>query len=118
MDFGSRIRQLRKSKKISLRDFADQIHVDFTYLSKIENGKVEPPSEEKIRSIATQLGVGEEELLELAGKVSQEEIRKAVQLNPSVGILLRRIQSRNLTREQIENMVRIANTSDSDQDNK
>ena len=55
MDFGSRIRELRKEKDISLRDFADLIKMDFTYLSKIENGKVEPPSEDKIRSMAREL---------------------------------------------------------------
>ena len=108
MDFGSRIRELRKEKDISLRDFADRVGIDFTYLSKIENGKVEPPSEEKIRKMARELDVGAEELLVLAGKVSSEQIRQAIQANPSVGILLRKIQSKNLTKQQIDRMVDIA----------
>ena len=110
MDFGSRIRQLRKDKNISLRDFADRVRIDFTYLSKIENGKVEPPSEEKINAMAKELEVDREELLALAGKVSSEDIRRAVESNPSVGILLRRIQSRKLTNDQIEHMLQIATT--------
>ena len=57
MDFGSRIRQLRTDKGISLRDFADIVGIDFTYLSKIENGKVDPPSEDKIKVMASKLGV-------------------------------------------------------------
>ncbi len=108
MDFGSRIRQLRKEKDISLRDLADRVGIDFTYLSKIENGKVEPPSEEVIRLISKELEVDPEDLLSLAGKVSSEQIRKAVESNPSVGILLRKIQTQKLSAEQIKRMVDIA----------
>ena len=107
MDFGSRIRQLRVEKDISLRDFADRIRIDFTYLSKIENGKVEPPSEDKIRKMAKELEVDAEYLLSLAGKVSSEKIRKAVQSNPSYGKLLRKIQARDLTSEQMARIMRI-----------
>lgn len=108
MDFGGRIRQLRTSKQISLRDFADQIKIDFTYLSKIENGKVDPPSEEKIKIMASELDVDADELLNLAGKISPEQIRKAVEANPHVGTLLRKLQSRKLTDTQIKNMLDIA----------
>jgi HTH-type transcriptional regulator, competence development regulator len=112
MDFGSRIRQLRKAKNISLRDFADIVEIDFTYLSKIENGKVDPPSEKKIRLIARELGVNQEELLDLAGKVSPEKMRKAVEGNPNIGLLLRRIESRKLTNSQINDMLNIASGND------
>jgi len=87
MDFGSRVRELRKERGISLRDFADQIGIDFTYLSKIENSKVDPPSEAKIKSIATILEIDVEGLLGLAGKISSEQIRRAVESNSNVGIL-------------------------------
>ena len=107
-DFGGRVRELRKSKGVSLRDFADAVGIDFTYLSKIENGKVDPPSEEKIRAMAKALDVDAEELLGLAGKISSEQIRKAVQSNPDVGILLRKLQSRRLTNGQLKDMLRIA----------
>jgi transcriptional regulator with XRE-family HTH domain len=108
MNFGAQIRELRKEQDISLRDFADRVGMDFTYLSKIENSKVEPPSEEKIRSMAKELSIDPEQLLSLAGKVSSEQIRSAVASNPSVGILLRKIQSRNLSSDQIARMVDIA----------
>jgi len=108
MNFGSRIRQLRVDKGISLRDFAGMIGIDFTYLSKIENGKVDPPSEEKIRKIARELGEDEEELLSLAGKFSPVQMRKAVEEQPEVGKLLRRIQSRQLTSNQLKQMLDIA----------
>ena len=118
MDLGSRIRELRKTKGMSQRDLADRANIDFTYLSKIENGKVEPPSEIKIKIIAKELGVDPEELLSLAGKVSSEQIRKAVESNPSVGVLLRKIQTQKLTNDQIKNMVEIANRDESQKGNK
>ena len=116
MNFGNRIRQLRKGKGLSQRDFADKIGIDFTYLSKIENGKVEPPSEEKIRLIARELGEEEEELLALAGKFSAEEMRRAVEKEPNVGRLLRKIQSRSLTSEQVKKMLTIASNSEETKD--
>ncbi len=112
MDFGSRIRQLRTNKGISLRDFADMVGIDFTYLSKIENGKVDPPSEEKIKVMASKLDVEAELLLSLAGKISSEQIRKAVESNPDVGILLRKLQSRSLTQGQVKDMLKIASDED------
>lgn len=112
MDFGTRIRELRKEKDIPLRDLADRIGIDFTYLSKIENGKVEPPSEQKIRAMAKELDVEAEGLLALAGKVSSDQIRQAVQANPSVGILLRKIQTLSLTNKQIAGMLKIATDDD------
>lgn len=117
MDFGAQIRNLRTKKGISLRDFADMVKIDFTYLSKIENGKVDPPSEEKIRTMASLLGAEAEELLSLAGKISSDQIRKAVESNPDVGVLLRKLQSRNLTNDQVKRMLNIAtNKEDNNKD--
>ena len=112
MDFGSHIRDLRIKKRFSLRDFAEMVGIDFTYLSKIENGKVDPPSEEKIKAMANKLDIDPEELLGLAGKVSSDQIRRAVQSNPEVGILLRKLQSRQLSNKQVNDMLNIASDKD------
>ena len=37
MTFGSRIRELRQAKNLTLRDVAKKVKVTFTYVSKIEN---------------------------------------------------------------------------------
>jgi len=42
MTFGERIRELRKAKNLTLRDVAKKVKVNFTYISKIENGKAIP----------------------------------------------------------------------------
>jgi transcriptional regulator with XRE-family HTH domain len=56
MAFGERVRELRKERGLSQRDLAGRSGIDFTYLSKIENGRMEPPSEEVIRRVALALG--------------------------------------------------------------
>ena len=80
MDFPERLRSLRKEAQLSQRDLAERIGVDFTYLSKIENGRVEPPSESVLKGIARELA-GElsrnetelaDELITLAGKIPSD----------------------------------------------
>ncbi len=68
MAFGERVRELRKARGLSQRDLAGRSGIDFTYLSKIENGRMEPPSEEVIRRVALALGADADELILLADK--------------------------------------------------
>lgn len=110
LPFGKRIRALRVAKRLSQRDVAEQIRVDFTYLSKIENNRAAPPSDDVIRRLAHVLDADPEELLALAAKVSQDDLRKTVAADPRVGMLFRRLQSGSLTADQIEKMLRIADS--------
>jgi len=107
MTFGDKIRELRKRKRLSQRDLAERVGIDFTYLSKIENNKVPPPSDTVIRKLSRELESDSEELLMLAAKVSQQDLRKAVAQDPRVGILFRKLQSRELTDEQLRQMLEI-----------
>lgn len=108
MDFGSYIRQLRRANRLTQRSFAEQLGVDFTYISKIENNKVDnPPSEDVIRKMAQILETDEEELLDFAGKFDQDALKRAVADTPEVGILLRRLQNRELTQNQIKKMIEV-----------
>jgi transcriptional regulator with XRE-family HTH domain len=86
MTLGERIRELRQAKQLTLRVLATKVGVGFTYISKIENHKLEEghsPSENLIRKLATELDGDEEELLLLAEKVP-EPIRKRVCERPEV----------------------------------
>ena len=58
MEFPERLRYLRKEAQMSQRELAERIGVDFTYLSKIENRRVEPPSETVLKSISERVGRG------------------------------------------------------------
>lgn len=76
--FGAKIRKLRSAKGMTLRDLAQAIDVDFSYLSKIENGKAGYlPGADTIRALAVALDADVIELLELADKLPPEVERLA-----------------------------------------
>jgi transcriptional regulator with XRE-family HTH domain len=65
--FGTKLRELRKAAGLTLRELADKVGVNFSYLSKIENGVLPPPSERVIRQLSRVLNFDKDELLALAG---------------------------------------------------
>ena len=67
--FGSNLKKLREQSGLSQRGLAEKVGVDVSYLSKIENGVMPPPSQELILRLADALGADKDELLTLAGKV-------------------------------------------------
>ena len=86
MNFGQKIRQLRKARTLSQRDLAGKVRVSFTYISKIENGHLDfgdYPSEELILKLAKALEADTDELLLLAKKIP-ESVRKRVIQRPDV----------------------------------
>lgn len=77
MTFGQFIRDRRErlretDRRFSVRQVAQRICVEPAYLSKIEREEVAPPSEEKIRALAQELGEDVDVLLAMAGKVSSD----------------------------------------------
>ena len=77
MSFAAYIRERRErlrsqDRRYSVRRVAQRIGVQPAYLSKIERGDFAPPSEEKIRLLAQELGEDTDLLLAMAGKVSQD----------------------------------------------
>lgn len=86
MTFGERVRQLRKAKGWSLRVLAEKVIVGFTYLSRVENERLnfgDYPSDALIHRLADALEADEDELLILAKRVP-ERIRKRVLQRPDV----------------------------------
>jgi HTH-type transcriptional regulator, competence development regulator len=82
--FGERLRDLRKAKGLSQRALGQMVGVNFTYLSKVENEKLDfaqYPSEDLIRKMASVLDADENELLLLAKKIP-ERIRQRVLERP------------------------------------
>jgi transcriptional regulator with XRE-family HTH domain len=76
-DFGEFIRQKReklreKDARYSLRQVAGRVGIQPTYLSKLERGELDPPSEETSRRIAEEIGEDADVVLALAGKVSSD----------------------------------------------
>ena len=82
MRFGQRVRLLRASKDLFQRALGEKIGVSFTYVSKIENEKIDfgdYPSEDLIRKLARALEVDEDELLILAEKIPPAIRRRVMQ---------------------------------------
>jgi len=82
--FGERLRDLRKAKGLSQRALGDIVGVNFTYVSKIENEKLDFaqfPSEDLIRKLAEALDADVDELLLLAKKIP-DQIKRRVMERP------------------------------------
>lgn len=83
-EFGRFLRNKREKLReddpaFSIRQVAERVGLEPSYLSKIERSEEAPPSEEKIRALAEDLEEDPDVLLALAGKVStdlQEIIKK------------------------------------------
>ena len=98
MDFSERLRSLRKEARLSQRELAEAIGVDFTYLSKIENRRVEPPSEGVLKKMSAELAraLGRDEtemadeLITMAGKVPSD-LAETLSRNPGAVQFLRSI---------------------------
>ena len=72
MTFGTKVRQLRHTKGWSLRDLAEKVGVGFTYLSRVENERLnfgDYPSDALIHRLADALEANEDELLKLINLV-------------------------------------------------
>jgi transcriptional regulator with XRE-family HTH domain len=54
-EIGAKLKKIREEKGLTIREVAEQIDVHFTYISKIENGKV--PSLEKLNKLCDLYGI-------------------------------------------------------------
>ncbi len=97
-DFGLTLKNLRKERRITQRDLAEKVGVDFTYISKMENGKLEnSPSVDTIIKIAQALNTNEDELILLAKKIPKT-IRETIVDDDLAAAFLRKVPQ--LTPEQ------------------
>jgi transcriptional regulator with XRE-family HTH domain len=88
MHFGQYVRQTRErlragSKDFSVRRVAERVGIEPAYLSKIERGEQQPPSEATVRRIAEDLREDPDVMLAMAGKVSAD-LREAICKRPQV----------------------------------
>lgn len=81
--FSQTIRNKRLEKNISLNNFAKMVGVSAPFISKMEVGDWNAPSEEKIIKMAEILELDKDELLALAGRVASD-LQKRVIENPSM----------------------------------
>ena len=103
--FGEKIRELRRAKGYSLRSLAPIVGVGYSYLSKIENGKLDfgdSPSEALIHRLADTLDGDEDELLLMAGRIP-DSISRRILDQPEVFRTLAKCDD-----EQLERLAKLA----------
>lgn len=82
--FGDLLRATRVAKKYSLRKFAEMADMSPTYLSQVEQGKIDrPPTAERVRTMAELLGQNPDEWIALAGRMP-DDIRDIIANQPHV----------------------------------
>ena len=119
MELSERIRALRKEAQMSQRLLAEKIDIDFTYLSKIENQRVAPPSEKVLkataRELAAALELDEQELADeltiLAGKVPSD-LAGTLFRNPQAVRFLRSIGDDVRSPEEWNKLIESAQSGD------
>ncbi len=108
--FGSRLRELRKKAGLTQRQLAGSVQgalkarghkggFDFTYLSKIENGMVSPPSAVAILQLSKELKADADELLALAGK-APADVAVTLQESERARTFYRSAVNANLSEEE------------------
>jgi HTH-type transcriptional regulator, competence development regulator len=103
--FGQLLGDLRRAGRLTQRDVAAKVGIDFTYLSKLENDRDAPPGDETIRRLAVVLGSDSERLLAAAGKVPPELKQRATR-DPRFAMLLRRLA--DLPNDQLDDVYKEA----------
>jgi transcriptional regulator with XRE-family HTH domain len=97
--FGQVLREARLAKGITLRKFAEMVGISPTYLSQVEQDHVDPPTAERVHTMATLLGANADEWTALAGRVP-EDLPGIIQKQPTaIPELLR--EASGLTAEQL-----------------
>lgn len=100
MRFGQRVKELRTAKGLTLRALAAKVGCGFTYICKIERGKLdfaEYPSRALICKLAHALDADEDELLLLAKKIPTQ-IKERVLERPDAFRKLAGLDDRALDR--------------------
>ncbi len=67
--FGELLREMRRASGLSQRQLADRAGVDFTYISKLENGRLPAPADDTVVRLCEVLGCPAEEFFAAAKKL-------------------------------------------------
>lgn len=79
--------------------------MDFTYISKLENDRVPPPSEETIVKLCEAMAAAPDELLIISRKVPRD-VRNLITTSPGAFGFLREAKNMDLTEEEWARMMR------------
>lgn len=83
---GKRIREIRKARNLTQRQLAERVGINFTYLSRVENDRLDDdqtPREETLQKIADALETDADELLLLARRIP-DAFRERILSKPGI----------------------------------
>ena len=101
---GEIIRELRLELDVSLREFARELDVSPAFLSDVELGR-RFPSDELLALIAKKLRTPLDTLRAHDNRASIDELRRRATVDPQYAFALRRIVEKNLTSDEILQLV-------------
>lgn len=103
-DFASTLREKRRAAQLSQRKLADLAGVDFSYISKLENGRLPAPASDTIVRLATILKCPAEELLAAAKKLP-EGLEDSISSQPEAQRFLQEASDLKLSPEEWDRMI-------------
>jgi transcriptional regulator with XRE-family HTH domain len=112
---GPFLRQRREAlrendRRFSVRQVAQRVGIEPSFLSKVERGETPPPSETTLVRLAAELEVDADVLLALAGKVSSD-LKDAIRRRPQLFAQLIR-ELRDLPDHAVLHVVRVVRDGD------
>jgi HTH-type transcriptional regulator, competence development regulator len=102
--FGPALRAGRREAGLSQRELAARTDLDFSYISKVENGRLSPPAADTIVAICRVLQMAPEDLLALTRKIPSE-VHQTVSSSRMAQQFLREAQQMALTDQEWTKMV-------------
>jgi transcriptional regulator with XRE-family HTH domain len=103
MTFGQVLRETRLAKGFTLRKFAEEVGLSPTYVSQVEQENVDPPTAERVKTMAELLGANSDEWILLAGRVP-EDLPGIMQKQPTAMPELLR-EASGLTPQQLQDLL-------------
>ncbi len=95
-EFGAALRRRRHEAGLSQRTLAARTNLDFSYISKVENGRLPPPAADTIVALSRVLDSPPEDLLALTRKIPSV-VQQSVSGSPAAQQFLREAQEMALT---------------------
>jgi transcriptional regulator with XRE-family HTH domain len=103
MTFGQVLRETRLAKGFTLRKFAEEVGLSPTYISQVEQDNVDPPTAERVKTMAELLGANSDEWILLAGRMP-EDLPGIMQKQPTAMPELLR-EASGLTPQQLQDLL-------------
>ena len=102
--FGELLREKRRAAGLSQRQLADRAGVDFSYISKLENGRLPAPADDTVVRLCEILGCPAEEFFAAARKLPTE-LGESLVGEPAALRFLQEASRLKLSQEEWERML-------------